>query len=178
MSNKLGIAVSGKSGCGNSTVSGLLSEKLGFDLINYTFRTMAREMGIGFDELRALAQEDYGYDLKLDKKQIELAEKGDCVLGSRLAVWLFTEADFTVYLYASPENRAKRIQTREGGDYEEIFHKTVKRDNDDQERYKNIYEIDTEDYSHVDLVINTEHFSIKEEVELILSALRIRGLID
>ena len=44
------IAVSGKSGCGNSTVSRLLAEKLGLKLINYTFHDMAEEAGIPFEE--------------------------------------------------------------------------------------------------------------------------------
>ena len=35
------VAISGKSGCGNSTVSRLLSDRLGVQLINYTFRRMA-----------------------------------------------------------------------------------------------------------------------------------------
>ena len=39
---ELRIAISGKSGCGNTTVSTLLSEKLGIKLINYTFRTLAQ----------------------------------------------------------------------------------------------------------------------------------------
>jgi cytidylate kinase len=34
MSNELRIAVSGKSGCGNTTVSRLLSQRLGIRLIN------------------------------------------------------------------------------------------------------------------------------------------------
>ena len=48
--SKIKIAVSGKSGCGNSTVSRLLADKLGLKLINYTFHNMAEEAGIPFAE--------------------------------------------------------------------------------------------------------------------------------
>ena len=40
------VAISGKSGCGNTTVSTLLSEKLGVKLINFTFRQLAAEKGM------------------------------------------------------------------------------------------------------------------------------------
>ena len=43
---ELRIAISGKSGCGNTTVSTLLSQKLGIKLINYTFRQLAAEKGL------------------------------------------------------------------------------------------------------------------------------------
>ena len=38
---ELRIAVSGKSGCGNTTVSSLLARSLGIKLVNYTFRQLA-----------------------------------------------------------------------------------------------------------------------------------------
>ena len=39
------IAISGKSGCGNTTVTRLVSEALGFEMINFTFRSLAEEIG-------------------------------------------------------------------------------------------------------------------------------------
>lgn len=40
---ELRIAISGRSGCGNTTVSTLLAQKLGVKLINFTFRQLAAE---------------------------------------------------------------------------------------------------------------------------------------
>ena len=90
MSNKadLRIAISGKSGCGNSTVSKLVAEKLGLRVINYTFKNLARDSGMTFEELAQKAEKDPQYDLKIDRMQVELAREGGCVLGSRLAIWL------------------------------------------------------------------------------------------
>ena len=87
------IAISGKSGCGNSTVSRIVADRLGLRLVNYTFRALAAERGISFDEVRRQAEEDSSLDVYLDKRQVELAREGDCVLGSRLAVWLLDDAD-------------------------------------------------------------------------------------
>ena len=73
MSSELTIAISGKSGCGNTTVSTLLAQRLGLRLINYTFHTMAEERGVSFEEICRLAEQDDQYDLHLDRHQVELA---------------------------------------------------------------------------------------------------------
>src|SRR6056297_1712693 len=109
------IAVSGKSGCGNTTVSRLVAESLNLRLINYTFKDMAAEHGVSFEKFCGMAEEDLSYDRELDQKQVALAEGGDCVLGSRLAIWMLEDADLKVYLKASPRTRAERISRREGG---------------------------------------------------------------
>ncbi len=170
MSNKgKVIAISGKSGCGNTTVTNLVAEKLGFRVINYTFRTMAEEKGISFDEMCALAETDDRYDLALDKKQKDLAMEGNCVLGSRLAIWLLkNQADLTVFLDASLEVRANRISRREGRTNDEAVEKTVSRDHRDHERYKRIYSIDNDDFYFADLVIDSGKYNQHEISEMIL----------
>ena len=168
------IAISGKSGCGNTTVSKILEKKLNFKLINYTFHTMAEERGMDFDDFCRMAEKDSKYDIYLDNKQKELAAGGECIIGSRLAVWLIDDADLKVFLDAGEETRASRIHKREGGDYQEILDKTIARDIRDTERYKNLYKIDNNDYRHVDLIINTEHFRPEAVAEIILAAVEIR----
>ncbi len=162
------IAISGKSGCGNTTVSKLLAERLGVAWINYTFRMMAEDKGLEFSELRRRAELDDSYDIELDNHQVELARKGDCVLGSRLAIWMLKEADLKVFLDASEEVRAKRICRREGGDGEAKLRETQARDEADSARYLRIYGIDNHDTSIADLVIDTEHHGPEEIVDLIL----------
>ena len=154
MSNDIRIAISGKSGCGNSTVSALVAEQLGLVLVNYTFKSVAVELGISFAEVCRRAEKDTGYDRRVDKRQVEMAEANPCVLGSRLAVWLLKNADLRVYLEAEPVTRARRIQKREGGDLDEIFEKTVERDRRDRARYLNLYNIDIDAYNFVDLIID------------------------
>ena len=168
------IAISGKSGCGNTTVSKILEKKLNFKLINYTFHTMAEERGMDFDDFCRMAEKDSKYDIYLDNKQKELAAGGECIIGSRLAVWLIDDADLKVFLDAGEETRASRIHKREGGDYQEILDKTIARDIRDTERYKNLYNIDNNDYRHVDLLINTENFRPEAVAEIILAAVEIR----
>ena len=90
------VTICGKSGCGNTTVSGLLSEKLGIKLINYTFRQLAQEKNMTLAQVIEAAKNDDSYDKYVDKHQVELAMKESCVLGSRLAIWMLKDADLKV----------------------------------------------------------------------------------
>ena len=169
MKKGITIAISGKSGCGNSTVSRLTAEKLGLRMINYTFHTIAEERGMDFKELCRLAETDPSWDYQLDQKQKELAAAGNCVLGSRLAVWLLEDADLRVFLDAPQDVRAGRIHKREGGSYEKVFQETLQRDTRDHLRYLKLYTIDNEKYDFVDLVIDTSLFTPEEIAGQIVS---------
>ncbi|HUX51919.1 MAG TPA: AAA family ATPase [Spirochaetia bacterium] len=171
MQKPLKIAISGKSGCGNSTVSRLVAERLDFTMINYTFHTIATERNMDFQELCRLAETDSSWDLYLDRRQVEMANAAaNCVLGSRLAVWLLDEADLKVYLTAPEEVRARRIHNREGGKYETVLGDTLERDRSDHERYLKLYNINNNHYEFVDLIVNTEHLVPEEVAQIIIRA--------
>jgi CMP/dCMP kinase len=165
------IAISGKSGCGNTTVSRLVAERLQIRWINYTFRMMAHDKGLTFDELRALAEQDDAVDRELDAHQVALAREGDCVLGSRLAIWMLEEADLKVFLDASDEVRAMRVLSREGGSREEKIRETAERDLADSARYMRIYGIDNTDTSAADMIIDTEQYTPRQIADLIIEQL-------
>ena len=164
------IAISSKSGCGNTTVSTLLSEKLGYPMVNFTFRQMAQERGVDFWTFCRMAEDDYDIDRELDRRQVEMAmEQKDCILASRLAIWMLKEADLKVYLTATAETRAKRVYTREGGSLEERYKETVRRDENDTNRYKIIYGIDNSKPEEcADLIIATDDKTPDEIVSLII----------
>lgn len=168
---KLRIAISGKSGCGNTTVSKLLSETIGINMINYTFRQLSVEENLTLPEIIEKAKTDDSYDIKIDTRQVEMAMEDSCVLGSRLAIWMLKEADFKVYLFADDEERAQRIYRREGGDIEKIKEFTAMRDKEDSVRYNRIYGIDNNDYDFVDLFIDTGKYNPEEIVDIIVKAL-------
>ena len=154
MSSDLIVAISGKSGCGNTTVSRTLAEKLGLRLVNYTFKTMAAERGMTFDELYQAAQNDDSYDRHLDRRQVELASRGGCVLGSRLAIWLMQQATLKVYLEAPLDVRAARIAERENLSLDVAKRETEQRDAQDHGRYLALYGIETDDLSPADLIVS------------------------
>jgi cytidylate kinase len=176
MSSKLFIAVSGKSGCGNTSSSKIVAEKLGLRFINYTFHDYARDLGIPFPKLLALAEKDSLYDLNLDKRQLELAREGSCVLGSRLAIWLLKEATVKVYLDASLKVRAERVARREKKNLETTIKETARRDAHDRNRYLKLYGIDNDDYRFADLVVDTEKGDQYYVAGVILDFVKARGL--
>ncbi len=170
LTGEIRIAVSGRSGCGNTTVSRLLSEILGVRMINYTFHTLAEEKGMDFYEFCRMAEEDPRWDRLVDQRQVEMAREESCVPGSRLAIWMLEEADLKVFLTASPEERARRIQKRDGGDLQAVMEKTARRDEKDHQRYQKLYGIDNNDYGFADLVINTDRLSPEQVARAVLGA--------
>ena len=93
----------------------------------------------------------------------------DCVLGSRLAIWMLEKADLKVYLKASEKTRAERVYKREGGSFEERFKETKARDERDSARYRRIYGIENNEYEKVaDLVIDTDYRRPEEITEIIV----------
>jgi len=156
------IAISGKSGCGNSSVSRALAQKYGYTLINYTFREYAQEHGLRFDEIHALAKKGQEIDRYIDERQVKLAQKGDCVVGSRLAIWKIAHAHLRVYLTAPLFTRAYRISQREKIPYLVILFGTLLRDIKDRIRYRKYYGININNYKFVELIINSKKNSIAD----------------
>ena len=168
------VAISGKSGCGNSTVSRLVADRLGLRLINYTFKNLAVEYGINFAELHARAAHDYSIDRTLDRRQLAKAAGGNCVLASRLAIWMLADAELKVYLTAPPEVRAQRIAQRERIAYDKALAGTGRRDANDRQRYLDLYRIDVDDAAPADLVMDTSTHDQFQAAEAIVAA--VRGL--
>jgi cytidylate kinase len=173
MGEKLKLAISGKSGCGNTSISGIIAEALGLDFINFTFRSLAREKGIDLRQILELAAKDDWWDREVDSRQVALARASSgCVLGSRLAIWMLPEAGLKVYLRARAETRAARIVKREGGSLEAVAAFTEERDRQDHDRYLRIYSIDNDIYDFADLVIDTDELNPGQIAELILGKVR------
>lgn len=175
---ELRVAISGKSGCGNTTVSKMLADALDIRMINFTFRSLATETGLSLAEIIERAKTDDSFDLSVDTRQVELAKEQSCILGSRLAIWMLKDADFKVYLLADDEVRAMRIQDREGGDLTEIRNFTHMRDNEDTARYKRLYDIDNCNYTIADLVIDTVAYDPVQIIGVILEKLRQKALVQ
>jgi cytidylate kinase len=151
----------------------MIAESFGLRFINFTFRSLAQERNLDLKTVLELAAADDSWDREVDSRQVSLArEEGGCVLGSRLAIWMLGEADLKVYLEAGPQVRAQRIVKREGGSIEEVAAFTAERDRQDHGRYLRIYNIDTDDYSFADLIINTDILTPVEIVDMIAEKAR------
>jgi cytidylate kinase len=77
-----------------------------------------------------------------------------------------------VWVNVSPEECARRIQNREGGDYETRLLLSQKRQMDDKERYRILYDIDLDDMSPYSLIIDADDIGADEVFNLVESSLR------
>ncbi len=167
------IAISGLSGCGNTTACNNVAQALNLKVVNYTFRNLAQDMNLKFEDILEKRKDDPSYDYLLDRKQIDLVVSQDnTIMGSRLACWL-VHADLKVWLEAPLRERAARIAEREARDYYEVLVETKTRDEYDIAQYKKLYDINILDHDEIDLTINTQRFHAKEVMELIVNATRV-----
>ncbi|MFH1721491.1 MAG: (d)CMP kinase [Candidatus Altiarchaeota archaeon] len=174
------IAVGGSAASGKTTLAKALAERLGLKHISAgeIMREMAAEQGVSLLEFSKAAEGDYSIDRVIDERQKTQAAKGDCVVDGRLSAFMIPQSDLKVFLTAPFEVRAKRIFEREKDTLKSIIEaKTavLEREASEAKRYAGIYDIDLNDLSVYDLIVNTEKWGIKETQELIEKAVTLLG---
>lgn len=171
------ITISGPPGSGKTTACNNLSEALGLKAVVFgkIFRELAAEKNISLNELGALAEKDPSIDRSIDERILEIArENEDIILESRLSAYMLKRHDipaFKIYLGASPEVRMARIGVREGDTIEKAMEDTIKRQASEAKRYMMYYNIDINDMSVYDLIVNTDDLTPDGVLELILNAI-------
>jgi len=170
------ITISGPPGSGKTTACSKLSERLGLEAVVFgkIFRQLAAEKNLSLGELGELAEKDPSIDKMIDSRILEIARAHeDIILESRLSAYMCARNGIPalkIYIDASPEVRMSRIGVREGETLEEACAKTEERQRSEAKRYKMYYDIDIEDRSVYDLVINTDNLDPDQVVERILDA--------
>lgn len=152
------LTISGLPGSGTTTVSRLISEKYGLEMISAgeVFRSLAKEYCMTLAEFGALAESDDSIDIKIDERQKEIARTRDnIILEGRLAGHM-AERALKVWIKASVDVRVQRIVSREGSSFGEKLAETIEREASEAVRYRTIYGIDINDLSVYDLVIDSE----------------------
>lgn len=142
--------------------------------MNYTFRDLANDLGVPFDEIQKKSPDTKFYDFLTDLNLVRASLRPKVVVGSRLAGWL-VDADLRIWLHAPLETRAKRIYQRERdrhATYESVLYHTLQRDEQNRQRYLQIYGIDINDRSDFDVIINTEKLTAEQVSSLIIAAAR------
>lgn len=171
------ITISGTPGSGKSTVAKLLEKKLGIKYIysGKLFREMAKKHNMTLEEFGRFCEKNKEIDNKLDEKQIKLLKKGGIILEGRLAGWFAYKNKipaFKILLDTNLETRAERIVNREGGDVEKRKKEIIERERSEKKRYKKYYNIDLDDTSIYDIVVDTGDKKPDEIVEMILDEMK------
>ncbi len=163
------ITISGPPGSGKSTLSKMLSVKLGLELVSMgdIFRKLANDRCMSLDEFGTLAKCNDEIDRKLDEAQKKIAmEKDDIILEGRLSGFL-VDADLKVWLKAPLKIRAERIAKRENKSVSSAMKETSEREECERVRYLNYYKIDIRDLSVYDIVIDSTKLSPEEIYEIV-----------
>ena len=168
------LTVSGKPGSGTSTLVDLLSEYRGWNSVNGgdIFRKEAESRNLSVEDFSRLCKKDFEVDRSLDDTLRELisSSNGPSIVESRLSGWWAHLAEINclrIWVEVSDEERARRIQYREGGDYEDVLQSSQRRNYDDMERYQELYGIDLDDMSPYNMIIDADSLEASEVFELV-----------
>ena len=170
MSTLLRVTISGPPGSGTSTLVAKIAESRGWRSMNGgdVFREEARSRGLSVEELSSVAKQDSDVDVHLDnllKKRMSSPDSPE-IVESRLSGWWAHKNELEclrVWVSVSDQERARRIQKREGGELSDCLERSQQRQEDDMARYSSLYGIDLDDMSPYHLVIDADS---KDEFEV------------
>ena len=163
------ITISGPPGSGKSTLSKILSVKLGLELVSMgdIFRKCAHDRCMSLDEFGQIAKCNEKIDQEIDEMQKKIAnEKDNILIEGRLSGFL-VDADLKIWLKAPLEVRAERIAKRENKSMPKAMEETSEREECERERYLKYYDLDIKDLSVYDIVIDSSKWSAQEISEIV-----------
>ena len=170
------ITIAGNLGSGKSTVAKILANELGYK--HYSMgdlqRSIAKKRGITLVELQKLEEKDPSIDKEVDQTQVDLGKQEDnFVIDSRIG-WHFIPHSVKIFLKVSDQEAARRIfnQKREDEKYNKTLEQTLSgiksRKTSELKRFKEYYNLDYEDVSNYDLVVDTTKINPAQVAQKVL----------
>ena len=120
--------------------------------------------GLSFLEKRG---KDPRFDEAIDRKQLEMAEKGNVVFDSWTMPWLLKKG-FKIWLEASSEKRAQRIAGRDRISFEEALEALNQKEKQTRAIYRKMYGFGLgEDFEPFNFVLDTETLNAEEVFQVL-----------
>ncbi|HEC40338.1 hypothetical protein LCGC14_0756270 [marine sediment metagenome] len=169
------ITISGLHGTGKSTIGKLIAQRMSLKYYStgQAFRDLAKEMKMTLEEFTDYVEENPDVDKKLDKKIIEIAQKGNIIIDSQLSAYILDSiAQFKILLTCPLELRVKRMAERDKTSYENKLNETIIREESELERFEKLYRIDLNNVKIYNLILETENLTVEEIVEKIIGLLK------
>ena len=169
------ITISGKQGAGKTSISKILSDKLGYDLISIgnLHREIAVERGMTINELMELGKKEDWVHLEADKKTIEIGKTRDNFIIEGWLAYHFIPHSYKVFLSVNENVGAKRIfkdvriDEPRAETIETTKQRLRKRLKDSKEGFKKHYNLDFLDQSNYDFILDTTHLTLNQVVKKI-----------
>jgi len=164
---------------GKGAVSNILKHELGYEIYRNGeyMRNLAKQRNETLEEFLKYVTKHPHIDMEIENRLAGYVKKHkNLIIDGRLAFYIVPSA-FKVYLTVDEDVAAKRAfndATRKGieeyKDIEEYKKAINKRFENENKRYKRLYNVDKTDMSHYDLVIDTTKISALDVSKKILKA--------
>jgi len=171
------VTISGLPGSGTTTVARLLEKKTGITYVysGDLFRKMARKHKMSLEDFGRYCENHKEVDEELDRYQLEILKKGNVILEGRISGWIAYRnhiESLKVMVEADLKTRVQRIINREKGEFKKRKHEIIKREKSEAFRYKKFYNIDVNDKSIYDLVIDSSDKTPEEIIRIIVKEIK------
>ena len=118
-------------------------------------------------KLKLIETMDRRYAKSFDNEVVDLAKRNDSIITTWLGPWMVKDATIRVWLYASPEERARRAAKRDRVNIKTAKDYISMKDRSAINGARSLYNININDNSMHDIEINTERLSKREIISLI-----------
>lgn len=169
------IAISGFAGSGKNTVAEIIAKELGWRVVQPTFKDLAKAEGISLEEFQLKAKNDPEIDRKFDDEQKRQSKGGRCVITTWLGPWMNEDA-FKVWLEVSLVERARRVAGREDKPLERTREEIRLRDEQNVQRYLDVYGIDIREHKDFDIVLKDDKSTAEQNAQKIIEAYKSKGI--
>ncbi len=176
------IIISGRPGSGKSSLAEHIAEKYRLRYISAgeMFRKIAKEHGFEpkgeeflrfHRELEKNAELSRRIDKEVDMKIVAEAKKGNCVIEGWLAGHFVSKADVKIFLNVPLKIAAERIAKREK--IKDSLRITIERERSFLRRVRREYNVNPNDVSRYDFVINTANLLQRDTEKIVDTIIQV-----
>ncbi|MBO5809526.1 MAG: cytidylate kinase family protein [Bacteroidales bacterium] len=176
----INITIAGDLGSGKSTVANHLINNINYRIesAGLIFRRLAEQHGMSAKEFNQFIESNPKYDNMVDDTIKEMGEKEENIIFDSRLAWYFVPKSFKIYMYVDVDTATERIFNDKGrvsesySDMATAKKEIIERRESEVLRYKTFYNIDINNYSNYDFIIDTSHATKDEVNDAVLSNFR------